>query len=180
MGNQIDKPDLLLARRLNIAAWVVTVIVLAFVAMMRRVNIESAVDFSMLPAVNAMLNTVTALILVAAFVAIRRKLVTAHRRLMTTALAVSVLFLIGYVLYHFTTDETTFCREGWIRPVYYVVLITHIVLAAVILPFILFTFIRGYTGQYVRHRRMARWVWPLWLYVAVSGPAVYLLLAPCY
>lgn len=175
-----DKPNLQLAKRLNVAAWIVTVIVLLLVGMMRRVKIEVDADLSILPMVNALLNSTTAVLLVFALVSIRRGLVVRHRRLIYAALALSTAFLVSYVTYHFTTPETAFCRDGWIKGVYYAVLITHIVLAAVIFPFVLFTFVRGFTGQYARHRSMARWVFWVWLYVAVSGPVVYLLLAPCY
>jgi putative membrane protein len=173
-------PRLQLARKLSVAAWIVSAIVLATVAMMRRVKLDVDVDFSMLPQVNAILNTGAAIALMLAYYFIRRKQIAKHRAMIFVAMGLSFVFLVCYVLYHFTTPETLFCREGWIRTVYFVLLISHIVLAAVIFPFVLFTFIRGFTGQYGRHRKMARWVFPIWLYVAISGPVVYLLLAPCY
>ena len=173
-------PNLRLAKQLSIVAWIITAIVLILVGMMRRVKIDTGMDFSMLPAINAFLNTCTAIVLMIAYYYIRRKQIERHRRMIYVALILSALFLIGYVLYHFTTPETSYCKEDWTKTLYYVVLISHIVLAAIIFPFVLFTFIRGYTGQYARHRRMARWVFPVWLYVAISGPVVYLLLAPCY
>lgn len=169
-----------LAKKLNAWAWVVTVIVMVLVLMMRRVKIETQVDFSFLPPFHATLNAITALILIYAFIQIRRRNIEKHRKAMYVAIATSALFLLSYVVYHFTTDETPYCMEGGIRIVYFLLLITHIVLAAVIFPFILFTFIRAYTGQYVRHRKMARWVYPVWLYVAITGPVVYLMLEPCY
>lgn len=175
-----SEPDLRLARKLSVAAWIITVVVLLLVGMMRRVKFDVDVDFSMLPAVNATLNTITAIFLVLAFMFIRRKNIEMHRNMIYVAVILSFFFLVCYVLYHFTTPETTYCGEGWLRPVYYIVLISHVVLAAVIFPFVLFTFIRGFTGQYERHRRMARWVFPIWLYVAISGPVVYLMLSPCY
>jgi putative membrane protein len=175
-----DIPDLKLARRLRVLAWIITVIVLLLVGLMRRVKIDAGIDFSMLPAVNAILNTCTAIVLVIAYYFIRRKQVERHRKMIYIAMALSLAFLICYVLYHFTTMETTYCGTGWSRTVYYVILISHVVLAGVIFPFVLFTFIRGFTGQYAAHRRMARWVFPIWLYVAISGPLVYLMLAPCY
>ncbi|MCL4157717.1 UNVERIFIED_CONTAM: hypothetical protein GTU68_034633 [Idotea baltica] len=103
-----------------------------------------------------------------------------HRKLMTTAMLLSALFLLSYVVYHFTTPETKFCGEGAIRMVYFFFLITHIILAAAILPFILFTYIRAYTNQFEKHVKLARWVFPLWLYVAVTGPILFLMLSPCY
>jgi putative membrane protein len=137
-------------------------------------------DFTMLPMVNAIINSCTALVLVIAFIFIRRKQVERHSNMIFVAMTLSFVFLVCYVLYHFTTPETTYCGEGWMRTVYFTFLITHVVLAAVIFPFVLFTFIRGFTGQYARHRKMARWVFPVWLYVAISGPVVYLMLSPCY
>lgn len=173
-------PDLPLARKLSVVAWIITVIVLLLVGMMRRVKLDVGIDFSMLPMVNAILNTCTAVILLCAYYFIRKKQVHLHRRMIYTAMVLSLVFLVCYVLYHFTTQETLYCGEGWMRKVYFALLISHIVLAAVIFPFVLFTFIRGYTGQYARHKKMARWVFPVWLYVAISGPLVYLMLAPCY
>ena len=180
MGRTNNEPNLALAKRLSVVAWVITVIVLLLVGMMRRVKLDVDMDFSVLPAVNAILNTCTALVLIVAYYFIRRKEIEKHRRMMYVAIMLSFVFLMSYVLYHFTTPETAFCREGWIRTVYFIVLITHVFLAAVIFPFVLFTFIRGFTGQYVRHKNMARWVYWVWLYVAVSGPVVYLMLSPCY
>ena len=174
------QPDLKLARRLSVAAWVITVVVLLLVGLMRRVKLNVDADLSVLPMVNAILNTCTAVVLVFAYRFIRRKQIVQHRRMIFVAMFLSLVFLVCYVLYHFTTQETTYCGEGWTRPVYYAVLISHVVLAAVIFPFVLFTFIRGFTSQYVRHRAMARWVLPVWLYVAISGPVVYLMLSPCY
>jgi putative membrane protein len=174
------EPDLVLARKLSIVAWVLTVAILLLIGMMRRVKLDVGVDFSALPAVNAIVNSVTAVVLLLAWVYIRNNRVEAHRKMIFVAMGLSLVFVICYVLYHFTTSETSFCGTGWTRPMYYAILISHVVLAAVIFPFVLFTFIRGFTGQYARHRRMARWVFWVWLYVALSGPAVYLMLAPCY
>lgn len=180
MATTKNEPDIRLARRLSVIAWVISVIVLLLVGIMRRVKLEVDIDFSILPAVNATINTCTAVVLIMAYYFIRRKQIERHRRMMYLALTLSFVFLLCYVLYHFTTPETLFCREGWIRTLYFIILISHVVLAAVIFPFVLFTFIRGFTGQFARHRKMARWVYPVWLYVAISGPVVYLLLSPCY
>ena len=99
---------------------------------------------------------------------------------MTLAMISSLLFLLGYVLYHITNADTKFGGVGTIRPIYFFLLITHIVLAAVIFPFILFTYIRAFTGQFIRHKKMARWVYWFWLYVAVTGPVLYLMIKPYY
>ena len=180
MVNNRSEPNLRLAKRLSVIAWMITAIVLLLVGMMRSVKLDVGVDFSMLPAVNAILNSCTAIVLIIAYYFIRQKQIERHRRMIYMAMCLSFIFLVCYILYHFTTPETLYCHEGWKRNLYFAVLISHIVLAAAIFPFVLFTFIRGFTGQYSRHRRMARWVFPVWLYVAVSGPVVYLMLAPCY
>ncbi|MEZ4898413.1 MAG: DUF420 domain-containing protein [Saprospiraceae bacterium] len=173
-------PNLALAKRLNTIAYIVSAVVLLVVAMMRQIKLDTAVDFSFLPPFHATLNAITAVILIVAYLAIKRKNIALHRRLMILALTTSLVFLISYVLYHITSEETRFCQPGNIRLVYFFFLSTHILLAAVSFPLILFTFIRGYTGQYVRHRKLARWVYPLWLYVAITGPICYVMLRPCY
>lgn len=172
--------NLALAKKLNRLAIVFTVVVIALVSMMRQVKLNLGVDFHFLPPFHAILNTGTTIALLIALYQIRRKNVAAHRKAIYVALGLSVLFLLSYVLYHFTTEETRYCGEGQIRYVYFLLLITHIVLAALGLPFILFTFIRGYTNQVERHRRIARWVYWIWLYVAITGPVCYLMLRPCY
>jgi putative membrane protein len=174
------QPDIALEKRLNVVAYVVSAVVLLLVVLMRRVKIQTDIDFSFLPPVHASLNALCAVILLFAFYFIKNKQVENHRRAIYAAMVSSALFLISYVLYHFTTPETRYGGEGVMRTVYFFILITHVVLAAVILPFILLTFTRAYTNQFERHKKMARWVFPLWLYVAVSGPVCYLMLRPYY
>ncbi|MCB0662259.1 MAG: DUF420 domain-containing protein [Saprospiraceae bacterium] len=174
------KPNPELEKKLNRIAWVVTVVVLLLVGMMRRVKIDVGIDFSFLPPFHATVNAITALVLIYAFIKIKNKQVEAHRKAIYVAIGLSLLFLLSYVLYHFTTEETRFGGEGAIRYVYFFLLITHVVLAAVIFPFILFTFNRAYTGQFDKHRKMARWVFPIWLYVAITGPICYIMLMPYY
>lgn len=192
----MEQANLKLARQLNIAAVIVTIAVLALVGLMRRVKIDlpEGWDFSILPHFHAGVNALTAVVLLAAFYFIKQKNVTMHRRAIYLALGLSVLFLLSYVAYHFTTPETLYgdvdgngrldegelAAVGASRTVYLAILFSHIVLAAVSLPLILFTFIRAFTGQYERHKRMARWVYPLWLYVAVTGPVCYWMLRPFY
>ncbi len=166
--------------RLNRLAYIVSAAVLLLVGLMRQVKIDLGIDFSFLPPIHASLNALAAVILVFAYYFIRKKNVVAHRRSIYAAMVCSGLFLVSYVLYHFTTPETRFGGTGFIRTLYFFILITHVVLAAVILPFILLTFNRAYTAQYERHRKMARWVFPLWLYVAITGPICYLMLRPYY
>lgn len=169
-----------LEKRLNKLTWFVSGAVFLLVVLMRRIKIDTSIDFSFLPPLYSSLNALTAFLLVVALVFIKRGMASQHKRMMTMALATSVLFLLCYVVYHITTPETRYCGVGLIRYFYFFLLITHIILAAVILPFILFTYIRAYTNQFERHKAMARWVFPLWLYVAVTGPVIYLMLSPCY
>ena len=99
---------------------------------------------------------------------------------MFAAMYLSIIFLISYIAHHLLAGDTKFGGEGTIRYVYFTLLITHIILAAVILPFILFTAYRGLTGEYEKHKKLSRYTWPLWLYVAISGPLVYLLISTYY
>ncbi len=174
--------DLKLAKTLRIWAWVITVAVLFLVGLMRQVKIPlpEGVSFSFLPPIHASLNALTAVVLIFAFRFIKQKKVEQHRKSIYLAFALSVGFLLSYVLYHFTTPETLYGGEGFMRTLYFILLISHIVLAAGIFPFILFTFIRAYTNQIDQHKKMARWVFPFWLYVAITGPICYLMLLPYY
>lgn len=172
--------DIQLAKKLNTLAYIVSAVVLALVIAMRRYKIDLGVDFSFLPPFHATLNAITAVILLVALYFIKNKQVENHRKAIYVAMVTSALFLLSYVLYHFTTPETRYGGEGPMRLVYFFLLLTHIFLAATSLPFILLTFIRAYTHQIERHRKMARWVFPIWLYVAVTGPICYLMLMPYY
>lgn len=176
---QVNLP---LARKLKIVAWILTVAVLGLVAVMRQIKLPlpEGVELGFLPAVHATLNTIVAILLVVALVMIKQKNVAAHRRSISAAMICSIVFLCCYVAYHITTPETKFGGEGVLRTVYFILLVSHIVLAAVSFPFILFTWIYGFTGQIQKHRSMAKWVFPVWLYVAVTGPICYLMLRPYY
>lgn len=187
-------PDTALEAKLNKLAWALSGVVLLLVGVMRRVKIPSPVDFGFLPPIHATLNAVTAVLLVGALVAIKRRRIDLHRNLIVASLGASTLFLLSYVAYHFTKTEVLFgdadhdgvlsaaerLAVAGVRPLYLVLLASHIVLAAAVLPFVLMTFTRAYTKQFARHKAMARWVFPLWLYVAVTGPACYLMLRPFY
>ena len=163
-------------KMLNRLAVGVSIIVFLVVGMMRRIKIATDIDFSFLAGVNAAINSITAALLVLGLWQIKQKNIRAHRRIMTAAIVLSSLFLVSYVTYHLTTPETKFGGEGIVRTLYLILLATHIILAGAILPFILFTYIRAITGQDERHRKLARWVFPFWLYVAVSGPVIYFML----
>ena len=169
-----------LAKKLNLYATIVSAAVLLLVATMRQIpRLDLGIDFSFLPAVYSFMNLLAATFLILALNFIRQKKVEQHRKMMFVALSMSFLFLLMYVLYHITTPEIKYCGEGAMRTVYFLLLITHVVLAAVSFPFILFTFIRGYTMQVEKHKKMARWVYWVWLYVSITGPVVYLMLRTC-
>lgn len=129
-----------------------------------------------LPAVNATLNAASAVLLVAGYVLIRRRQITLHRRVMLTAFVTSSLFLICYVAYHAQVGSVRFTRQGFVRPLYYSILITHVTLAAAVLPLSIITLSRGLQERFDRHRAIARWTFPIWLYVSVTGVLVYVLL----
>lgn len=174
------QPNPALEKKLNRLAYLVSFVVLLLVGMMRRIKFDIGIDFSFLPPLHASLNALAAVMLVFAFYFIKNGQIENHRKAIYAAMVCSALFLVSYVLYHFTTEETKYGGQGGLRTLYFLLLITHVVLAAVILPFILLTFTRAYTNQFERHKKMARWVFPLWLYVAVSGPICYLMLKPYY
>lgn len=171
-----------LAKKLTTAAWIVTGAVLVLVAAMGRIKIAlpEGVDFGWLPPVYSSLNVLCAVSLIAAVISIKAGKVRLHRLGILVAMAFSGLFLLGYVTYHMTSDPTSYGGEGTLKSVYYFLLITHVVLAAVSLPFILLAFISGHTNHFAKHRKLVKWVFPMWLYVAVTGPIVYLMLRPYY
>ena len=137
-------------------------------------------QISDLPAVNATLNGLAAILLMTGFIMIRHGKREAHKRYMLAALATSGLFLISYVVYHANAGSRPFVGQGAVRVVYFGILITHVVLAAAILPLALMTAARGLTGQFDRHVRLARWTLPIWLYVSVTGVVIYLMLYQLY
>ena len=137
-------------------------------------------QISDLPAVNATLNGLMAILLTTGYVLIRRGHRELHKRCMLAALTTSALFLVSYVIYHANTGSRPFPGQGVIRAFYFAILITHVVLAIAILPLALVTAARGLTAQYDRHVRLARWTLPLWLYVSVTGVVIYLMLYRLY
>ncbi len=175
------KENAALRKKLDIVAYILSVVVIAIVILMRPAD-RFPVDFdtSWMPGFNAAVNTLAGIFLLLALYFIKKKNIKAHRNMIFGAMVCSAFFLLTYVVYHFTTDETSFCKEGPIRTVYFIILISHIILAGLSLPFILLTFNRGFTYSIDKHKRLARYVYPVWLYVVFSGPIVYLMLKPCY
>jgi putative membrane protein len=171
-------------KKLRIGVWIVTALVLILVSMMRRpefrFELPEGFSLAFLPGVHAVLNTTVALCLIAALVAVKKQNIGLHRRFMSVAMLLSAIFLLCYVAYHFTNVETKFGGVGLIRTVYLILLITHIVSAAVSFPLILFTYLAGWADRREAHRRLAKITFPLWLYVAITGPVCYLMLRPYY
>ncbi len=133
-----------------------------------------------LPPIYASINGLTAIVLLAALWAIKNKKVKLHEALMKIAILCSVLFLIMYIGYHMTSDSTKFGGEGAVRYVYYFILITHIILSIVVIPFVLTTYVRALAQRFDKHRKIARFTFPIWLYVAITGVIVYLMISPYY
>lgn len=180
----------------RILIWSVSIIVFVAVAFLsgNKFNIKLSFDPHIFAQFNAVINSCVALLLLAALIAVKKKRFLLHKKLMITAIILSVLFLLSYICHHLLSGETKFgdlnhdgilspdekALAGSLRYVYYAILITHIPLAAVILPFVLFTAYRALSGDYNKHRRLARITWPVWFYVAISGVVVYLLISPYY
>ena len=162
--------------------YTISAVVFIAVVILSRVKIEIDLGFNVhvFATLNAVLNSLVSIELVIALVAVKRGNYALHRNLMISAMGLSVLFLVSYIAHHLLADSTPFGGEGLIRYVYYFILITHIFLAAVILPFILFTAYRGLTGEWAMHRKLAKITWPIWFYVSVTGVVVYLLISPYY
>jgi putative membrane protein len=158
------------------------------------ITVELPFDKHIFALANAIINATVAILLVAALVAVKQKKYTVHKNIMLTALFLSVLFLVSYIAHHLLAGETKFgdtdhdgivsiaeqAVVGNLRAFYFILLFTHIILAATSLPFILFTAYRGLTSEFEDHKKIARRIWPIWFYVAVTGPLVYLMISPYY
>jgi len=164
--------------------WTLSIIIPLAVAALFGVNLSKMgydiEPLSFLPPIYATINGLTAVVLLSAILAIKRGKPILHERLIKVCMILSSLFLIMYLAYHMTSESTKFGAEGNIKYVYYFILITHIVLSVVIIPLVLFTFVRGIAGAYERHKKLARITYPLWLYVAITGVVVYLMISPYY
>jgi putative membrane protein len=164
----------------NLWIWILSIAIPLAVAVLFTVKIPGVQRLGFLPPIYASINALTAVILITAVYQIRKGNRKLHERLMKTAIVFSALFLIMYMAYHMTSDSTPFGGEGVIKYVYYFILLTHILLSIIVIPFVLITFVRGITGQFYKHRKIARITFPLWLYVAISGVVVYLMISPYY
>ncbi len=162
--------------------FLVSVIVFAAVAFLNKVELKVNLGFDrhIFARINALINTFVALLLLGGLYAAKDKRYSTHKKLMSWAIGLSAMFLVSYICHHLFTGETSYGGSGLIKLVYYFILITHIALAGIILPFILFTAYRALIGEYPKHKKLARITWPLWLYVAVTGVIVYLMISPYY
>lgn len=170
------------AREKNYKRWI-TILSIAIplaVAALFGIKIPNVEPLSFLPPIYASINGLTALVLIAAVVAIKKGNRKAHERLNTFAILCSVLFLVMYVAYHMTSDSTPYGGEGIIRYLYFFILISHIVLSIAVIPFVLITWMRARLGKFPAHKKIAKITFPLWLYVAVTGVIVYLMISPYY
>lgn len=159
-----------------------SVLVFLGVAALSRIQVEVDLGFDVhvFASINATINSAVTLLLIWGLVEVKRKQYLRHKRIMLSAILLSVLFFVSYICHHLFAGDTSYGGQGALRYVYYFLLITHILLAGIILPFILFTAYRALTGEYDRHRRLARFTWPLWLYVSFSGVLVYWMISPYY
>jgi putative membrane protein len=166
----------------KILIYTVSFVVFAAVVLLSKIKLTLDLPFNphVFATVSAIINSLVALLLVAGLVTVKQKKYELHKKIMMTAIVLSVLFLLSYIAHHLLTDETKFGGEGMIRTIYYVILFTHIPLAGIILPFILFTAYRALIGEYEAHKKLTRITWPVWVYVAVTGVVVYWMISPYY
>ncbi len=159
---------------------IVSIVIPLAVAALFGVKIPNVEPLSFLPPIYASINGLTAVLLIASVIAIKKGNKKLHEQLNTTAIICSALFLVMYVAYHMTSDSTSFGGEGIIKYIYFFILITHIILSIVVIPFVLITFMRARLGNFPEHKKIAKITFPLWLYVAVTGVIVFLMISPYY
>ena len=173
-----------LEKKFNKFIVIVSILIPVVVALLFSVKLKdfgyNVQPLSFLPPIYATINGITALVLVAGVLAIKNGKRILHERLMTTAIALSVAFLVMYVAYHMTSDSTKFGGEGFIKMVYFFILISHILLSIAVIPLVLITYVRALAERFDRHKKIAKITFPIWLYVAVTGVVVYLMISPYY
>ncbi|MFY8024018.1 MAG: DUF420 domain-containing protein [Sediminibacterium sp.] len=189
----------IIAKNDRMANWLIgifslVVFIVVVVLSKFKLDVTLGFDVHIFATINAFVNATIAVVLIAALMAVKKKNYELHKKFMMTALVLSILFLLSYIAHHLLAGEAKFgdvnhdgivddaekLAVGSMRIVYLIILATHIILAAVILPFILFTAYRGLTGEFPAHKKLARITWPLWFYVAVTGPVVYFMISPYY
>lgn len=159
---------------------VVSILIPVVVALLFRIRLQGVQPFTFLPPIYAAINGYTAVILLIALWAIKNRKITLHEQLMKTAIGLSLSFLVMYVAYHLTSDPTPYGGEGWIRIVYYFILISHILLSVAIIPLVLISYVRAISQQFTSHRKIARITFPIWLYITITGVIIYLMISPYY
>jgi len=165
---------------IKIVVWTLTIVVMGLVVLTTnpdfKISLPEGVDLGFLPIFHSTMNALVAVCLVVALIMVKKKDIKNHQRAINLAMVFSALFLLSYVTHHATAASIKFQGEGIVRTLYLILLNSHILLAGIIFPFILFTFIRGYRGEISKHKRLTKFTFPIWLYVAISGPLVYLFL----
>jgi putative membrane protein len=168
------------AKRFNTWITIISIVIPVLVALLFRVKLPGVEPLTMLPPIYAGINALTAVLLVLAVVSIKNGNQQRHQQLMQVCIGLSLLFLIMYVAYHMTSESTPYGGEGIMKYVYFFILISHIFLSIVVIPLVLKTYARAYLKDFKRHRKLARITFPIWLYVAISGVVVYLMISPYY
>lgn len=167
-------------RKFNKIIAIISIVVPVVVALLFNVKIPNVASLSFLPPIYATVNGLTAVLLVIAVWAIKNGNKQLHQRLMTTNIFLSLLFLLMYIAYHMTSDSTSYGGTGMLRYLYYFILISHIILSIVIIPLVLRTYAKAYLNKYEEHRALAKYTFPIWLYVAITGVIVYVMISPYY
>ena len=160
--------------------WILSIAIPVVVAILFLIKIPNVKPLTFLPPVYAFINGITAVFLTIAYIAIKRKKIILHERLMKISIGLSVIFLVMYVAYHMTSDPTPYGGEGIIRSVYYFILISHVILSIGIIPLVLVTYVRAISKLFADHKKIARYTFPIWMYIAVTGVIVYLMISPYY
>ncbi|MDX1767435.1 MAG: DUF420 domain-containing protein [Arenibacter troitsensis] len=167
-------------KKINKIINLVSIVIPLVVALLFGVKLPNVEPLGFLPPIYASINGLTAVLLVLAVLAVKNGKLELHRKLMTGCIVLSLAFLVMYVAYHMTSDSTSFGGEGIVRYLYFFILITHIILSIVIIPLVLRTYAKAYLKNYDAHRKLAKITFPLWLYVAITGVVVYLMISPYY
>ena len=160
--------------------WILSIAIPVVVAILFLIKIPNIEPLTFLPPVYAFINAITAVFLTIAYIAIKRKKIILHERFMKISIGLSVIFLVMYVAYHMTSDPTPYGGDGVIRSVYYFILISHVLLSIGIIPLVLITYVRAISKLFADHKKIARYTFPIWMYIAVTGVIVYLMISPYY
>tara|TARA_B100001564_G_scaffold343232_1_gene339606 strand:- start:292 stop:804 length:513 start_codon:yes stop_codon:yes gene_type:complete len=158
---------------------IISIVIPLVVATLFRVKIDYDLPV-FLPPIYATINAITALLLVFALIAIKRKKIALHQRLMQSCIVLSLLFLVMYIAYHMTTDPTPFLGEGSVKILYFFILISHIILSVALIPLVLISYVRAFQKEFPEHKKISKITFPIWLYVAVTGVIVYIMISPYY